>query len=318
MTKMRKKGQAMLEIAVFGAIILTIFGVILQYGLKYGFQQRTMMSSFRRALRDSGRLYAGGSGSYTLLRDRHIPDPAGMGGAGQVVPSVASGSVTRTYRMNETPDYDWELPQTTLAIESNSARAQTFRTADFAWETISREQYPKYQEVYGDGNVKDASTNGDPFPPDSANSSAYVRIMDSCLSQLPSYDACKRQCNIVRNVNNLCVRECNKGKESSDTRDCSSVCSQPMRVPAYCNALDSIFSFAVNQPKSMSIQSDYTKHTEKESTLQVSGSGTTSERVHWSDTTGRTMVYMPVGGMAGAGAPQVESVSTTLGEDVTE
>ena len=71
----KKQGQSILELAIFGSIFLAIMAVLLQYGLKFNYQQRAMMRAFRRSLGESGPVDRGGVGSYTYYQDRHIPTP---------------------------------------------------------------------------------------------------------------------------------------------------------------------------------------------------------------------------------------------------
>ena len=141
------KGQAILEVALFGSIILMLLGITLDYGMRYGFKQRADMLAFRRALRASGDPTQSGHGSYMLVQDRHIPNPGNPTGAaiGSVQPFFASHSVVRDYRMNETPDTQEQLPYTTIRIEGNATSSwqspgqpNPLRTAGFLTIPITR------------------------------------------------------------------------------------------------------------------------------------------------------------------------------------
>jgi hypothetical protein len=380
--KKRIQGQSIVEIALFGSIILSILAVMLQYGLRYNFQQRAMMRSFRRALSASGRIDeevdAGGVGSYSHLRDQHIPDPGGVMGIGSVAPFSSASSVIRSYMMLETPDEQNELPVTYMNINDDT---YTFKTANFRVEDIAKRIYNRYIVVYGDLNIKNPETNGEPFqdeeifdpdtgeteivvlPPDTVEA---VRIMDYCEGDLMSYDGCRRQCLMLVDTQ-LCTRECERGPdesrfkpspvcvewtqgeeeplcikwevpENAPEEDCGSVCSEtlpPENVPWYCQdysrfpnppeslyaygynfpVLEDIFSFAVNKPKSLGIQPDYTQRMTKRENLGKQESGgviTTTDEINWSETTDRTVVYME------DGARHTDGVSTTLGESVTQ
>ena len=45
-----KKGQAILELAIFGAILIMLLGALINYGLRYNYQQLAMQRAFRKAL----------------------------------------------------------------------------------------------------------------------------------------------------------------------------------------------------------------------------------------------------------------------------
>lgn len=77
---MRKKGQAIVEMAIFGSILIFILGLLAQLGLRMGFQQDTMMQAFRRALTAAHKVSIGANPSppssigYTYLQDKPIPE----------------------------------------------------------------------------------------------------------------------------------------------------------------------------------------------------------------------------------------------------
>ena len=153
-------GQALVELAVFGAFFLMLLGVLLSYGLKYNFQQKAHMTAFRRALKiasDQDR----GSGSAMIVEDRAIPDPSTMFGIGSTAPITASASVQRDYKMDEQViDVD-SLSGTVMDIQtsrtSNNGATSTgwmprrvYKTAAFRVENlVPVENIDKYQHIYG-------------------------------------------------------------------------------------------------------------------------------------------------------------------------
>jgi hypothetical protein len=323
----KKQGQSILELALYGAILLTVIGVILSYGLKYNFQQRTMMSAFRRALKETGATRLGGQTSYILLQDRHIPDPSDPMGVGAVMPFMASASVVRGYRLHETPDYVNELPETKMQIND---RIYTFKIAGFRYENVTNANYPKYEEIYGDLYVKEGTQPPDwsccgrdyynnciPCGPDEAK---QLKIQDSCEGQLMSYDGCKRQCRMMSDTEDgraFCRRECERGKRPDEDKNCTDICNKNVTQPWYCSNLDNIFDFAINKPKVMGVQSDYDKRiTQKdrfEKEEKPGGRIETTETIDWTDTTDRTVTYMQYGLPNPAGRRE-ERVSSTLSE----
>lgn len=73
---MNKKGQAILELAIFGSLILFVLGILLSYMQRLNDQQYVQMETFRRALEKACTFQgevsegAGGSVQYTLLENR--------------------------------------------------------------------------------------------------------------------------------------------------------------------------------------------------------------------------------------------------------
>lgn len=75
-----KKGQAMIEMAIFGTLILFVFGMLISYAQRMNEQQYIQMEAFRRALEkactfagaeDSG---AGASVQYTAMENKRLAD----------------------------------------------------------------------------------------------------------------------------------------------------------------------------------------------------------------------------------------------------
>lgn len=78
----REKAQAMVELAVFGSIILVVFGILLSFLQQLNNQQYAAMEVFRRGL-EKACLYDGGSGGigasvqYTMMQTRRQVDLSG-------------------------------------------------------------------------------------------------------------------------------------------------------------------------------------------------------------------------------------------------
>jgi len=119
-----KKGQAILELAVFGSILIMLLGVLINYGLRYNFQQQVMQEAFRKALG----VTAVRRSTYVLIKDRHIPDPSNHFGIGALTPVMSSASVTRNYKLHETADSVSELPRMYLEI---NGEIDYYKTAGF-------------------------------------------------------------------------------------------------------------------------------------------------------------------------------------------
>lgn len=89
----REKGQALLELAIFGSLLLLLLGALLNYGLNADYSQQVFMKTFREALRRAN----GGSASVIVVRDRYIPNPANPFAIGSPLPVSASASVTKDF-----------------------------------------------------------------------------------------------------------------------------------------------------------------------------------------------------------------------------
>jgi hypothetical protein len=119
------KAQSLLEVAIFGSIIIMLLGVLVSYGLRYNFQQQAMQQAFRKSLADAVVQQKSlaipntmaPSISNVIVKDRHIPNPSDTFGVGSVNPFVGSaGSVTINYKLSETPDKESELPRIAVNI----------------------------------------------------------------------------------------------------------------------------------------------------------------------------------------------------------
>jgi hypothetical protein len=81
---MHKKAQAVVELALFGSLILFIFGLLLSYAQRFNDQQYVHMETFRRALQraNSGQGNESGAGAsvqFTFIENRkHIDLQAGF------------------------------------------------------------------------------------------------------------------------------------------------------------------------------------------------------------------------------------------------
>lgn len=293
------RGQALLEVALFGAILLMLLGVMVSYGLRYNYQQKTMMDAFRSSLKESNDTNRGGQASVTVVSDEHIPDPANPFAIGSVSPFISGASVTRSYKLHESADTEEELPQMTIQIQGELLN---YTTAAFRPVGNITASLDKYKEIYGGTNVYE-------WPEESGN----YTVIDSCEGQILSYDTCKRQCRLITNAT-FCVRECERGREpSSKAPPCATICGQPMEVPAYCGELDNIFAFAIatGKPRVMGLQADTTKEASIDSSLQKqesAGTITTTDTIKWSENIHRQIVTRDA----------VKNVTTTVGENTTQ
>ena len=258
-------GQALVELAVFGAFFLMLLGVLLSYGLKYNFQQKAQMTAFRRALKiasDQDR----GTGSAMVVEDRAIPDPATMFGIGSTAPIMASASVQRDYMMNAQPVDADSLQGSVMDIQTNrngSANTQAwmrriYKTAVFRVEYLVPEaNLDKYEQIYGSILVRSTGgswvstsssdvamtclashvetvtdSDGNTTTTTVCDSEAYaaIRIIDACSGEISDYETCYSQARQLVDPA-FCARKCELGKIPGSGTDCSAVCNLETNPP---------------------------------------------------------------------------------------
>lgn len=94
-----KKGQAVAEMAIFGTLILLVFGVLLSFMQQLNDRQYTQMEAFRRALErvnsytSDAEDGSGASVQYTLAQNRHQINLAGGYKQGSNVTQTGSANV---------------------------------------------------------------------------------------------------------------------------------------------------------------------------------------------------------------------------------
>lgn len=228
-----QKAQALLELSVFGTILIMLMGVLVNYGLRYNFQQQAMQEAFRKALGaaslsvpDTNPTSYQGHASYTLIKDRHIPDAGNPFGLGSVMPFSGSANVIRSFELDKTAETVEELPRVKINIQGIEfdcpSQGEGCTTARFREETgISPDSLKRYREIYGSTNVwEDDDTPG------------LWHIIDSAAGEIVNYESAVRQCRQIVD-SGVCARECERARKG-EAGDCASICSQPMNVPWYC------------------------------------------------------------------------------------
>jgi len=99
MIYLNKKGQAVAEMAIFGTLILLVFGVLLSFMQQFNDRQYVQMEAFRRALEKANSYTgdaedgAGASVQYTLVQNRHQINLAGGYRQGNNVTQTGSANV---------------------------------------------------------------------------------------------------------------------------------------------------------------------------------------------------------------------------------
>jgi hypothetical protein len=122
----------MIELAVFGSLLMAALAVLLRYALTGQYTQQTKMRAFRNALMiasrpapDDGHYPIGGASSL-IIDQRLVVDPTNAFGLGGFTPVFDSASVLRDPRMDTAEDGDVQM-----RIELNEHVLPEFPVAEF-------------------------------------------------------------------------------------------------------------------------------------------------------------------------------------------
>jgi len=319
----RKKAQSLVETAIFGGVFLFILGVLVSYGLKYNFQQRTSQHAFRKALASASRDMR--EATYFLVRDKHIPSPSDPFGVGSAEGFSGSAIVVRNYRIDKTADTKEELPRITMEFQGNDSRKETFYLAAIREENVGssgdeevKKIVEKYKEIYGGSNIKWDEDSG------------VVTIIDPYSGESIDYGSAVRICRMITDKD-VCAQQCEEGRWSGEEGgayefSCEEVCAVSINTPWYCDKLEELFAFAnlggiiggeQIKPKAMGIQPEIAQVKERNDTLTVNqqpqGKIISKDDFNWSFTTTREVIYHPYGDESGSYTSK--SISTIKGRN---
>lgn len=202
------KAQALSELAIFGAIVIMLLGILISYGMRFNYQQQVSQEAFRKAMGMASMTNIQGapdfdipgaptSTSYAILRNRHIPDPANPWGVGSTAPFESHASVTRNYKSYYTADIAMELPELRIDIDGTE---YAYKTASMRYAVGIKE---RFEEIFGVGNVeKIFGPDENPF----FNFGVY-RITDSVGGHIFDYDTAVRECRNMW-IPQACLAQC--------------------------------------------------------------------------------------------------------------
>lgn len=254
------KAQAILELAIFGSLLLMLLGILINYGLRYNFQQQAMQETFRKALHSAAEADQADkptSVTHITLKDKHIPNPSHPWAVGSITPITSSASVTRGYNMHLSADEENELPVIKMNIQGKEL--ESFTTAGFREEhDVDAEDIEKYKEIYGetieawsesekkwvnpddnwDAVQKTCVEYGDPDPiTGEPVCSDYainkIRLIDPCAGQIVDYYTAIRQCRQVIDER-VFEEECLEGQDPESKKNCHELAELTVRTPWYC------------------------------------------------------------------------------------
>ena len=121
------RGQAVLELAIFGSFLIMLLGILINYGLRYDSQQEVTQQAFRKALASSFASLAQGnvglpiSTTHVIVTDKYIPDPYNSFAFGSTIPASSSASVIASYKLDEDADTDEEKDHVYITINNQTS-----------------------------------------------------------------------------------------------------------------------------------------------------------------------------------------------------
>lgn len=200
-------GQALIELAVFGAIFLVVLSVLVRYGIEYNLQQKAEMTAYRKALAIASTSVSDvgfpaaplGSGGYIFSREVFIPEVAEPMGQGSSSLVGASTSITRNpvgHLSSGTPTYSVRDSQNYLRINSSGAEKDFRRKKSYGSgfrneSGVSQFSIPKYEEFF---NILVLGSGGDWRFWDASAEDMEGTYRTTCLNFVmvpnPAYDAC--------------------------------------------------------------------------------------------------------------------------------
>jgi len=157
-----KKAQAMVELAVFGSIILVVFGVLLSFLQQFNNQQYVQMEAFRRGLEkacnhipSSGK-GAGASVQYTMMQTRRTVDMSGPFRKGS--PNTVNASVNVYWAI---PEIEKDVEPDSLIVMRINEDERVARYRDFVPRPPKNEEgeYPDDTESFRTEEIKTSYKN---------------------------------------------------------------------------------------------------------------------------------------------------------------
>jgi hypothetical protein len=321
------KAQALTELAVFGSIILLLLGILLNYGLRYNYQQQIMQRAFRTAYGSAGAADSPDqpiSTQHVLVRDIHIPDPQNPFAVGSLNPVMGSASLMRSFSANF-PENSDELPALLMDInpgpydEPESYAMAGLRRA----QDVTPGQKKKYELIYGFANLDFVANEGadhwqapewDPVykhdycvaeDAQAGNEPCTytLTILDNCDGNILYYDSAVARCRLITDYA-ACVESC-EDDPSMPASQCESTCGEQIDVPWYCNraALDNLFAVSAGgDPRSLGLQPGYQEDLVSNNVLSKTespGGISTTDTLDWSATRTRRIIFRAMGDPSG-------------------
>lgn len=312
-----KSGQSILELSIFGTLIIMLLGMLISYGLRYNFQQRIIQQTFRKALAQGKSTSSDGQPSqvsYIALRDEYVPDPSNPFAVGSTMPVISSASVTANYRLASLPELDEELPVIVIDVNGfpTSYKLAGIRAEDVGSlsDADKEKVFRKYGQIYGASNVDWGTkvagvrrisgyrrTGPSPEPARVEDRNAIV-IIDPLMGQILDYDTAKRICGMLTDTQ-TCRTECEEGSIKADDiidTGCLSICKMSTPAPEICKPANLNSLFLVDSQgkpgRTLGLQQNYRQETVSQNVLTKNEGVTgiqTTDTLNW-----RTDIYRTI------------------------
>lgn len=115
-----RSGQALIELAIFGSMMIVVMGALINFGMNADLEQQTAMRAARDAMFSGARARLNrvpDSENYIHLQEGFVPDPTNPFALGQAISaSGMASSPTRSSRIGVVPRHEDELPRTIYMI----------------------------------------------------------------------------------------------------------------------------------------------------------------------------------------------------------
>ncbi len=140
-----QKGQALVELATFGTILLFCLGMLVSFGLQANYQQETEMKAFRQSMQQSYNSTRGPSAGaeVNLTEDKVGIDTQSPYGVSERYPFTAGAKVTwNTNLLDDYVDQDNNLHDGNGAADYHPKATYTINGKEYAYTTANFVSYP--------------------------------------------------------------------------------------------------------------------------------------------------------------------------------
>lgn len=251
------RGQAMVEVAIFGTFLLFGLSLLVRFGLQQYHSLQTQQEAFRYALKEAyeTRAYNGQPGSRPpagaerpelaadnssqtlLVKDVYVPDPSDPFGTGQHLASVSSGAVQwgtdRAEFLN--PLDDDGLPRVVAQINDKRVALHPARFRHPAIELFYTDPFLsqklcQYQRAYRSLIVEVLDGTGTPIR-DAAVGLQFCDLGGGALIQLP--DGAPPAVKVRIRIIDLCAGDIISPQSCAE--QCNRLADEGLTQPSYCS-----------------------------------------------------------------------------------